>query len=87
MRVVFVFFQNIAQIPRRLWPFTTARQAMVPVDRIDSISPYMELMEAIREMEQRQVNQVPVMFERRLVGMLNRDDVMRYLRLRSELRI
>jgi Zn-dependent protease len=82
-----ITIQDIAKIPQRLWPFTTARQAMMPVSTIKSVSPYMELMAAIREMEQRQINQVPVMFGQRLVGMLNREDVMRYLRLRSELRI
>jgi Zn-dependent protease/CBS domain-containing protein len=80
-----ISIQNIAQIPQRQWPFTTARQAMVPVEHIKSLSPYTELMDAIREMEMRQVTQVPVMLNHHLVGMLSKEDVTRYLRLRAEL--
>jgi Zn-dependent protease/CBS domain-containing protein len=79
--------EEIARVPRRQWPYTTARQIMLPFSSIRPVTPYMELMAAIREMEQRQVNQIAVMLDHNLVGMLNRDDVLRYLRLRADLKI
>ena len=49
---------------------------MLPVSTIKSISPYMELWQPpqMEAPDQR----FPVMFDQRLVGMLKREDVMRY---------
>jgi Zn-dependent protease/CBS domain-containing protein len=82
-----ITINNIAEVPQRQWPFTTARQVMVPVDRLKGISPYTELMSAIREMERNRQAYAPVLIDRRLVGLLSREDVMRYLRMRAVLKI
>ena len=80
-----ITLQNIAAVPQRLWPFTTARQVMTPLEHIDGVEPYMELMAALNRMESANQTSLPVLFGRQLVGILTRDDVMRYLRTRSEL--
>lgn len=80
-----ITLQNIAAIPQRQWPFLTARQVMSPVQRVEGIAPYMELMAALRKMELEQKATLPVVVEQRLVGVLSHDDILRYLRLRSEL--
>jgi Zn-dependent protease len=82
-----ITIQNIADIPQRQWPYTTVRQAMVPVERLKSVSPYTELMAVVHDMEVNRLNHAPVLSDRRLVGILNREDVLRYLRLRTELKI
>lgn len=80
-----VTLQSIAAIPQRQWPYVTARQAMAAVDRLEGIAPYMELLTAIQKMESEQRQSLPVLEDRRVVGILSRDNVMRYLRARSEL--
>lgn len=82
-----VTLQNIAAIPQRQWPFTTARQVMTPVDRMESIAPYMELVAAIQKMETEQRSTLAVIENRQLVGILSKENVLRYLRARQELRI
>ena len=80
-----ITLQNIASLPQRLWPFTTARQVMTPLEHVDGVEPYMELMSALKRMESANQASLPVLSEHQLVGILSREDVMRYLRMRTEL--
>jgi Zn-dependent protease len=80
-----VTIQNIASIPQRLWPFTIARQVMTPIERLDGLEPYMELIAALHKMEVENAQTMPVLQNHQLVGILSRDDVARYLRMRKEL--
>jgi Zn-dependent protease len=80
-----VTIQNIASIPQRLWPFTTARQVMTPIERLDGLEPYMELIAALHKMEVENAQTMPVLQNHQLVGILSRDEVARYLRMRKEL--
>jgi len=80
-----ITIQNIATVPQRLWPFTTARQVMTPIERIDGLAPYMELISALRKMETENKQALPVMQDHQLVGILSREDVTYYLRMRQEL--
>jgi predicted transcriptional regulator len=76
---------EISAVPRNRWRFTTTGQAMVPVNRLNHISPQTALVDALREMQDANTAQVPVMEEGRLVGVLSRERVEHYLRTRSEL--
>ncbi len=82
-----ITLQNIAAVPQRHWPFTTARQIMTPLERLDGLEPYMELIAALKKMEIENRQTMPVMLNHQLVGILSRDDVARYLRMRQELRV
>ncbi len=80
-----VTLENIASVPQRLWPFTTARQVMTPLERVEGLTPYMELMAALQKLELANQAAMPVLYGSQLVGMLSRDDVLRYLRIRTQL--
>jgi Zn-dependent protease len=80
-----VTLQNIAAIPQRLWPFTTARQAMTPIARVEGLAPYTELLDALRTLETEDQQSMPVIQDHQLVGILSRDDISHYLKLRREL--
>jgi CBS domain-containing protein len=45
----------------------------------------MELLEALQKMDDNNVAQVPVVTNSHLVGMLSRDQVLHYIRLRGEI--
>jgi CBS domain-containing protein len=70
---------NIKEIPRPSWAATTAGQAMIPVDRLSSIDPNAELWTAMEKMGRDGINQMPVMLGNKLVGMLSRGDIVKYL--------
>lgn len=52
---------------------------MVPLDKLHSVDPGAELWTAMEKMGRDGVNQMPVVQDTRLVGMLSRDDLVNYL--------
>ncbi len=66
----------IKSVPRNLWPSTTASGAMIPLDKADAVDPDTSLWRALLTMESDGQNQLPVVGEGRLLGLLRRDDVL-----------
>ena len=58
---------------------------MLPAEQMQSTSPDAELWAALEEMDRDGVNQLPVLANRRVLGMLNRDSVISFLRTAREL--
>ncbi len=79
--------RDIARIPQAKWRFTTAAQAMLPLDRLVSTHPETQLLTALQTMDTSDVAQLPVMEGEKLVGVLSRQQVVHYLRTRAELGI
>jgi Zn-dependent protease len=71
---------DIKELPRAEWPTTTAAQAMIPLAQVKRIQPDEELWAAIEEMNHDGVNQLPVMTDGHIEGMLRREDIISYLR-------
>jgi len=76
---------RIKEVPRGEWATTSAGQAMLPLDRLMRISPDRELWAALQQMDRDGVNQLPVMTDSQVVGMLTREDVITFLRTLQEL--
>jgi CBS domain-containing protein len=80
-----VTITDIRAVPSNRWADTTAAQIMTPWARLIQVSPNTDLLDALRTMERANVRQVPVVESSRIVGLLSRENVVQYLRLRSEL--
>lgn len=78
---------NVKRVPRQRWATTTAAQIMIPLKELKTISPDEGLWSALQQMTEEGVNQLPVMENERLVGMLARDNVLTFLRTKAELGI
>ena len=76
---------QMKDVPRERWVTTTVAEAMTPVGRLKRVRPDTGLWEATGELDRDGVNQLPVMVDNRILGMLGRDDVMSYLRTLQEL--
>jgi Zn-dependent protease/CBS domain-containing protein len=76
---------HIKEIPRSDWPSMTASQAMVSAEQMKRVRPDAELWTALEEMDRDGVNQLPVMADGQIEGMLSREDVISYLRTLQEL--
>ena len=76
---------HIKEIPPATWPAMTASQAMIPTTLMKRIRPDAELWSALEEMDRDGVNQLPVMVDGQIQGMLGRDDVISFLRISQEL--
>jgi Zn-dependent protease/CBS domain-containing protein len=70
---------NMKEIPRPSWSTTTAAQAMIPTEKLDTIDPKAELWTAMEKMGRDGINQMPVMQGDDLVGMLSTGDIVKYL--------
>jgi len=79
--------QEITRIPQLRWRYTTAEDVMTPLHKLISVDPDMELLTALQKMDEQNLPQMPVIDQFGPVGMLSRDNVLRYLKLRTELGI
>lgn len=80
-----VTVHNVKQAPREAWPQIRVRQVMVPLDRVIAVRPDQDLWSAFEQMSESGVNQLAVMEDGRLAGMLGRDAVIGFIRLHAEL--
>jgi Zn-dependent protease/CBS domain-containing protein len=78
---------HIKGIQRSDWPTVTAGQAMIPVEQMKRVRPDTELWAALEEMDRDGVNQLPVMVDGKMEGMLSREDVVSYFRTLQEFRV
>ncbi len=76
---------RVKDVARQDWANTTAAQVMLPLAELKRIGPDAELWTALQQMDRDGVNQLPVMTDSRVVGMLSRDDVISFLRTVQEL--
>jgi Zn-dependent protease/CBS domain-containing protein len=80
-----ITLHRIKEVPRDQWPRTRAAQVMLPLEKMKRISPDTQLWTALEQMDRDGVNQLPVMTDSRMVGMLSREDVITFLRTLEEL--
>jgi CBS domain-containing protein len=62
----------------------TVAQAMIPLEQTKRVRPDEELWAALQEMDGDGVNQLPVMVDGQIQGMLSREDIVDYLRTLRE---
>ena len=74
----------LRDIPKEKWPTTTAGEVMVPLSSLKQINLNTDLWEAMEEMDRDGVNQLPVMEDGQVQGMVTREDVISYLRTLSQ---
>jgi Zn-dependent protease/predicted transcriptional regulator len=81
-----VTLADIRHVPREQWPQTPVGQAMVPLERLHAVRPQQNLNDVLPLMTGRDVNQLPVVDDAgRLVGILSRDAILRYVEIRRGL--
>ena len=79
--------QRSTHVESRAWPFTPVRSVMRSADKIHSVSPDIPAMEALETMGREDVNQLPVMSNGRIDGIVSRAHVLQVLRSRAELKV
>lgn len=80
-----VTLADLRQIPQNQWTQERVAQAMVPVQRLHVVSPTQSLNDVLPLMAQNDVNQVPVVQNGQIVGIVTRDRIMRYIEVRREI--
>jgi len=76
---------NVRDLPRERWPFTPVGEIMIPLARLVLAHLQEDAFEVMKRMDERNVNQMPVEQDGRIVGMIARENLIRYMRTRAEL--
>ncbi len=80
-----ITLSDIRHAARDEWPQTPVGLAMIPVERLHVVSPGQKLKDVLSLMTTQDVNQLPVVQDGRLVGVLSRDAIIRSLQIRRSL--
>jgi CBS domain-containing protein len=79
-----VCLEDVRKLPRDRWDSTPVREIMTPVERLKVMPPQEDAATALREITRLDVRQVPVVEGSHLVGLLRRQDFVRWLQLQAD---
>ena len=78
---------EVKGIAQARWPFTTVYEVMRPLDQLRTVTPETPVSEALEIIGREDINQLPALVNGRLAGMISRDQILRYLLTRAELKM
>jgi len=76
---------EVKAVEERKWPFTVAADAMKPIEDLFVVGPEMPVTEALEIIGRNNVNQLPVIENGRLAGIISRDAILNYIVTKREL--
>jgi len=79
--------RDVGSIPRDRWDKTTVREAMRPLKELHLITPDTPVLDALKLLSSNDVNQLPVVANGALQGVLSRSQLVQLLQVRSELQL
>ena len=82
-----ITLQEVKAIPKARWPFTTVYDAMRPLEELRTVTPETLVSEALEIIGREDINQLPALANGKLAGMISRDQILRYLLTRAELKM
>lgn len=77
---------EVKGIDRARWPYTVLNDVMIPLENLHTVPPETPLKSVLEIMGREDLNQVPVVANGRLAGVLSRAHVLDYLRTRADLK-
>ncbi|HET6973679.1 MAG TPA: site-2 protease family protein [Pyrinomonadaceae bacterium] len=78
---------EINAVPRNRWPYTTVADVMRPLDATHTVNPNTPVTEALEVMARQDLNQLPVINERGLAGLISRSHILQLIQTRAELHL
>lgn len=72
-------------VPREEWLTTSIQAVMVPLSAVHSASPDEPALGVLERMQKEDINQMPVTSDDQIVGMIDRDTILRALRTRLQI--
>jgi Zn-dependent protease/CBS domain-containing protein len=78
-----VEIDQVRAVPEAQWGQVAVREIMTPAEQVDAIRPDQDAIQALHRLADHE--QIPVVVEGHVAGVLRRQDLMRWLALRTEL--
>jgi Zn-dependent protease/CBS domain-containing protein len=79
-----ITLQDVRKVPRDEWATTSVYKAMTPFSRLQTATPRDDLSAVLAQLNSHDINQVPLVEGKQLVGLIHRADVLRYIQVRQE---
>jgi len=80
-----VTLNEIRAVPRDLWLSRTTKDIMTPYSKLKTVSPDADMAEVMQILAEQDINQVLVVRDGNVVGMVARDNLINFINLRGEL--
>jgi Zn-dependent protease len=78
---------DVARVPQDRWAETRVEAVMVPLALLVCAMPGDRVLTALERIQDRDFNQLPVVADGRIVGLLTRTDLLRFVQLRAALHL
>ena len=78
---------EVKDVDREKWSQLSVREVMLPLEKLHAVKPGTSLTEALETMGREDINQLPVMSNGHLDGIISRGHILRLLQTRAELQI
>lgn len=78
---------EVKELGRARWPYTTLSDVMIPLENLHTVPPETPLKNALEIMGREDLNQLPVVANGRLAGILSRAQILDYLHTRAQLKV
>lgn len=76
---------NVKEVPRDQWSTETVKEAMTPFDKLRWVRPDEELSSILQILTEDNINQVPVVQDNKIIGMVTRENLLNFVHVRSRL--
>jgi len=87
-RIVGLMTPNeVREVERERWPFIQTGDVMQPIERLKIVTPETPLSVALEAVGRDDINQLPVVSEGRLRGVISRAHILHYLQTRAEFQV
>jgi Zn-dependent protease len=80
-----ITLRDVGAVPRNRWESTTVREAMRPIEELHVITPDTQVLDALKLMAGNDINQLPVVANGALQGIVSRSHLVQLLQTRSDL--
>jgi CBS domain-containing protein len=79
-----VTLQQIKKVPRDRWAITSVQDIMTPASKLKVAYADQDILSVLQEMDGESANHIPVMEAGKAIGVINREDIARFLRTRAD---
>lgn len=79
-----VTLQQIKKVPRTRWAITSVQDIMTPASKLKVAYADQDVLSVLQEMNGENANHIPVIEAGKVIGIINREDITRFLRTRAD---
>jgi Zn-dependent protease/CBS domain-containing protein len=79
-----VTLQQIKKVPRSRWSTTTVQDIMTPASKLKTAYADQDILSVLQEMNGESTNHIPVIEAGKVTGIINREDIARFIRTRAD---